>query len=82
MRFLFLLSSYYFILFYFALLNVVFINSWKRPLSVLHQSQEDLLVVMSVCHSASKVNSLSIEAEAEKTGQGLIPNGSRSLKAF
>lgn len=79
MRF-FFLSSYF--LFYFTLLNMVFINSWQRPLPVLHQSQEDLLVVMTVCHSASKENSLGIEAETEKTGQGPTPqtNGSRSLK--
>lgn len=33
----------------------------------LHQFQEALLVMMAVCHSASKVHSLGIHAEAEKT---------------
>lgn len=45
----------------------------------------DLLVVVVVCHSAFKVNSLGTEAEAEETGPSLIPmtNGSsRSQKAF
>lgn len=46
MRFLFF--PFFFFLLNFTLFNVVFINSWKKPLSVLHQSQEDLLVVMAL----------------------------------
>lgn len=72
MRF-FFFSFFLFFLFYFTLLNVVFINSWQGPLPMLHQFQEDLLVVMTVCHSASKENSPGIEAETEKPGQGPIP---------
>lgn len=49
---------------------MVFINSWMKPVSLLHQFQEALLVVMAVCHSASKVNSLGIEAEAEYGNKG------------
>lgn len=66
---------------------MVFINSWTRPLSLLHQFQEALLVVMAVCHSASKVNSLGIEAEEERQEQRSIlktdeSSNSRFFKDF
>lgn len=84
MRFLFFLTLISFL--FFSLLNVVLINSWTRPLSVMHCSQEDLLV-MAVCHSASEVNSLGIDIEAEQTEQRLIPktnssSSSRFIKDF
>ena len=56
MRFLFFLTPLSFL---FSLLNVFCINSWTRLLSLFHCSQEDLLV-MAVCPSASKVNSLAL----------------------
>ena len=84
MRFLFFLTLISFL--FFSLLNVVLINSWTRLLSVMRRSQEDLLV-MAVCHFASKVNSLGIDIEAEQTERRLIPktnssSSSRFIKAF
>lgn len=84
MRFLFFLTLISFL--FFSLLNVVLINSWTRPLSVMRCAQEDLLV-MAVCHSASEVNSLAIDIEAEQTEQRLIPktnssSSSRIIKDF